>query len=116
MSTTKEIEKTARKLCRHKIVFTDISDVLVAVRAMQGRSTKAIANELGVSETQAQYRIMKAQDALGTKFRSDYRNGLGPVAKKMLRATEAIGLRVVERQIAPKFIPFAAPGVSRVAV
>jgi DNA-binding Lrp family transcriptional regulator len=114
MSTTK-IEREARKLCRHKIVYTDISDIMVAVRAMQGRSTKAIAAELGVSETQAQYRVMKAQDSMGTKFRSDYRNGTGAIAKKMLRATEAIGIRVVERQIAPKFIPFASPGVPRTA-
>lgn len=107
------IKKEARKLCRHRIVFTDISDVLVAVRAMQGRSTKAIAAELGVSETQAQYRVMKAQNSLKTKFRADYRNGTGPVARKMLRATESIGMRVVSRQIAPQFIPFAAPGIPR---
>lgn len=107
------IKREARRLCRHRIVFTDVSDVLVAVRAMQGRSTKAIAAELGVSETQAQYRVMKAQNSMKTKFRADYRNGTGAIARKMLRATEQIGMRVVERQIAPKFIPFAAAGVPR---
>ena len=112
--STKQIEKSARKLCRHKIVFTDIGEALVAVRAMQGRSTKAIAHELGFSEGQAQYRVMKAQNSQGTRFRADYRSGTGPVAKKMLRATEAIGMRVVERQIAPRFIPFAKAGVPRI--
>ena len=112
--STKQIEKAARKLCRHRIVYTDIGEALVAVRAMQGRSTRAIAHELGVSEGQAQYRVMKAQNTLGTRFRADYRSGTGPVAKKMLRATEAIGMREVQTKVAPKFIPFARAGVSRI--
>jgi len=113
MATTDKLEKEARKLCTHTIVFTDPTEKLVAVRAMQGRSTKAIAHELKITESEAQYRVTKAQRALGTYFRADYRNGTGNVVKKMMRATENIGLRVVERQIAPKFIPFARQGVGR---
>jgi len=113
MSTTAKIKKEARRLCTHIIVFTDVTDKLVAVRAMQGRSTKAIAKELGVTESEAQYRIIKAQKSLKTRFRRDYRNGEGVVAAKMLRATEHIGLAVVERKIAPLFVPFARAGVPR---
>jgi len=111
--STSQIDKEARKLCTHTVVFTDATDVLVAVRGMQGRTTKSIAHELGISESQAQYRIMKAQNSLKTRFRRDYRDGTGEVAKKMLRATEAIGMAVVERKVAPKFIPFARAGVPR---
>jgi len=113
MATTDKLEKKARKLCTHTIVFTDPTEKLVAVRAMQKRSTKAIAHELKITESEAQYRVTKAQKAMGTYFRSDYRNGTGNVVKKMMRATENIGLRVVEQQIAPKFIPFARQGVGR---
>jgi len=107
------IDKAARKLCTHKIVFTDITEKLVAVRAMQGRSTRAIAKELNISLHEAQYRISKAQHTLGTYFRSDYRNGTGKLAADMLKATTQIGMKVVECQIAPKLIPFASQGVCR---
>lgn len=107
------LEKDARKLCTHTIVFTDPTEKLVAVRAMQGRSTKAIARELKITVSEAQYRVTKAQKALGTHFRADYRNGTSSIVKKMMRASESIGLRVVEDQIAPKFIPFARQGVGR---
>lgn len=113
MSTTTKIEKQARKLCTHTIVFTDLTEKMVAVRAMQGRTTRAIAQEFGITESEAQYRIIKAQKSLNTRFRRDYRNGDGKVAQKMLRATEQIGLAVVEKQVAPKFIPFARSGVPR---
>jgi hypothetical protein len=112
MDTTK-VERTARRLCTHIIVFTDALDKLAAVRAMQGRTTKAIADELGMTVSEAQYRIIKAQKSMGVYFRASYRNGKGRLAQRMLRATEHIGLRVVERQIAPKFIPLARQGVGR---
>jgi hypothetical protein len=115
MAVTTKIEKEARRLCTHTIVFTDPVDKLVAVRAMQGRTTKAIARELHITQHEAQYRVSKAQRSVGTRFRADYRDGSGPVAKKMLKATEIIGLQVVEHDIAPKFIPFARQGVSRVS-
>lgn len=111
--TPSRIKREARKLCQHTVVFTDTTDVLVAVRGMQGRTTKAIARELGITESQAQYRILKAQKSMGTRFRADYRGGTGGIAAKMLRATETIGMAVVRKQVAPKFIPFARAGVPR---
>ena len=111
--TPSRIKKEARKLCRHTVIFTDATDVLVAVRGMQGRTTKAIAHELGITESQAQCRILKAQKSMGTRFRADYRGGSGAVAQQMLKATERIGMGVVRKEIAPKFIPFASPGVPR---
>lgn len=113
MALSSRIKKEARKFCRHTVVFTDATDILVAVRGMQGRTTKAIAKELGITESQAQYRILKAQNSMKTKFRSDYRNGNGAVAQLMLQATEKIGMRVIRNEVAPKFTPFASAGVPR---
>jgi hypothetical protein len=112
-ATPTKLEQEARRLCTHTIVFTDLTEKMCAVRAMQGRTTKAIAHEFRITESEAQYRIIKAQKSMNTRFRRDYRNGDGKVAQKMLRATEQIGLRVVDHEIAPKFIPFARAGVPR---
>lgn len=111
--TPSRIKREARKLCRHTVIFTDATDILVTVRGLQGRTTKAIAKELGITESQAQYRILKAQKSVGTKFRSDYRNGTGTVAQKMLRITEGIGMKYVRNTIAPKFIPLGSAGIPR---
>lgn len=115
MSKSDKIAKEARKLCTHTIVFTDFTEKMVAVRAMQGRTTKSIAREFGITESEAQYRIIKAQKSMKTKFRRDYRSGTGRIAERMLKATEQIGLHVVEKQIAPQFTPFARSGVPRYA-
>ena len=113
MADLKTIEKTARKLCTHTIVFTDPTEKRAASLALQGITTKAIAEKLGLTEHEAQYRVNKAQKSLNTRFRRDYRNGASPVAQQMLRATERIALRVIERKVAPQFIPFARHGVGR---
>lgn len=107
------ILKKAGQLCRHTIVFTEKTDMLVVVRGMQGRTTKAIARELGITVSQAQYRILKAQRSLNVKFRADYRGGDGEIAQTMLRATERIGLGYVRKEIAPKFTPDALAGVPK---
>ena len=107
MNSLAKIEKEARKLCTHTVVFTDLTEKMIAVRAMQGRSTKAIAQEFGITDSKAQYRILKAQKSLNTRFRRDYRNGDSKFAKRMLKATEQIGLAVVEKQITPQFLPLA---------
>lgn len=114
MKKPTKIEQEARKLCRHTIVFTDLQSATAASLAMQGISTKAIAGELGLSEAQAQYRVSKAQASMKARFRADYRNGRGPVVRQMLKATDAIASKVVQDQIAPKFIPFARLGVPRI--
>lgn len=113
MADTTKIEKEARKLCTHTIVFTDPLSRKAAARAMQGRTTKSIAAELGITFHEAQYRIDKAQRSQGTRFRRDYRDGTGKVAQKMMRATERIAMHVIDSQIAPQFIPFARSGVGR---
>ncbi len=113
--STKEIEKKARALCTHTIVYTDPESKLIATRALQGRTTREIADELGVTVTTAQYRIGKAQDSMGIKFRAEYRSGRSKLVREMLRRTESLAMRVVETKIAPQFIPFARKGVSRIA-
>jgi hypothetical protein len=114
----KQIEAEARQLCRHKIVFSDWIDILCAVRAMQGRTTKAIANEFGLSEAQTQYRISKAQHTISkeTRFRSDYRTGMNGFAKQMLAATEQLGVSFIKKKVAPKWIPYAKRGTPRLQV
>lgn len=110
MTKTKlaKARKEARKMCRHTVVFDDMVDITVAVRAMQGRTTKAIASEIGISPAMVQYRIIKAQRSVNQKFRSDYRNGTGTVTLAMMRATEKIGVAFVRGRITPKFKPQAA--------
>jgi DNA-binding NarL/FixJ family response regulator len=113
--STKEIEKKARALCTHTIVYTDAESKIIATRAMQGRTTREIADELGLPITTVQYRITKAQDSLGIKFRAEYRSGTSKLVREMLRRTEPMAMRIVEKEIAPQFIPFARRGVSRIA-
>ena len=92
-----------KRLHTHTVVYEDTEDILCAVRAMQGRSTKAIAQELGITESKVQYRIKKAQDSVQTRFRADYRNGTGQVTKDMLKATERVARGFVARKIAVQF-------------
>lgn len=113
MADITKIEKEARKLCTHTIVFTDPLSRKAAARAMQGRTTKSIAEELGITFHEAQYRINKAQKSRDTRFRRDYRDGTGKVAQKMMQATESIAMHEIDQNIAPQFIPFARAGVPR---
>lgn len=113
MADLTKIEKEARKLCTHTIVFTDPLSRQAGAMALQGRTTKSIADELGITLSEAQYRINKAQKSKQTRFRADYRNGTGPLAKKMQRATNPIALTYIDREVAPQFIPFARAGVPR---
>lgn len=106
--TAKALEAKARQLRTHTVVYTDRVDILAAVLAMQGQTTKSIALELGITESQAQYRIKKAQDTLKTRFRSDYRNGVGKFADYVRRTTQRRAQQVVSNQIAPVFAPLAA--------
>lgn len=112
---TLKIDATARKLCTHTVVFTDAASRRAVAMAMQGMSTKAIAKALGITLSEAQYRISKAQKSMRTRFRQDYRNSSSPLAKQMMQVTEKLALQTVDRDIAPKFVPFARQGVSRKA-
>lgn len=107
------IDKKARRLCTHQIVYTKFVDMLVVARSMQGMSTKAIANETGLSESCVQYRILKAQHSVNLKFRADYRNGDGPLVARMLKSTEKVALDYISDVIAPQFVPLARQGVPR---
>lgn len=115
MARTTKVAREARKLCRHTICYTDAQSRLIAARALQGITTKAIADELGITESQVQYAILKAQRSQGVdvRFRRDYRNGDSPLARRILQSTKDIALDVVSRKIAPKFVRLAAPGVPR---
>jgi DNA-binding transcriptional regulator LsrR (DeoR family) len=117
MADTTKISKEARKLCRHTVCFTDATSKLIAIRALQGMSTKAIAKELGITPSKVQYAILKAQRSQGAevKFRQDYRNGKGFVAEAMLKSTHSIAAKIVSAKIAPNFARFAAPGVGRIS-
>lgn len=112
--STEQIDKRARKLCTHTVVFTAGTDSRVAlVMALGGMSTKAVAARLGISEAQAQYRISKGQKPLKTRVRRDYRDGRGPLAEQMLKAVMPIADRFVDRKVTPLFAPLARPGVPR---
>lgn len=112
-----KFDRQGRALCRHTVCFTDAQSRLIAARALQGISTKAIADELGISIGQAQYAITKAQRSLGdeVRFRRDYRNGKGKFVRKMVQSTQKIALSLVSQKITPKFVKLAAQGVPRLA-
>lgn len=101
---------TAQRMCRHTIVYVDMVEKLVVARSMAGRTTASIAAEFGLSESQVAYRVKKAQDSLGQKFRAEYRHGTTPLARAMAYMAEGIGLKAVTRTITPKFRPFARSG------
>lgn len=67
---------------RHKILFDGrvALDVTVVSMAMMGMSTKAIAQETGLSLSQVSYRILKAQHGEGIEkgYRYAWRNGTSP--------------------------------------
>lgn len=117
MGRASKIDRKARKMCRHTVCFTDPQSRLIAARAMQGISTKAIADELGISLGQAQYAITKAQHSLGddVRLRRDYRNGNGKFVRKMMQATQKMALKMVSNEITPHFARLAAEGVPRLA-
>src|SRR5512143_2570358 len=113
IADTTKIEKEARKLCTHTIVFTDPLSRLAGALAKQGRTTKSIAAELNITFHEAQYRINKAQKSQKTRYRADWRNGNGKLVQRMQRNNSALALRDIDRNVAPQFIPFARAGVPR---
>jgi hypothetical protein len=101
-------ERGTKRIHAHTVVYQDVVDITCAIRAMQGRSTRAIAQELGLSDSKAYYRISKAQQAMGTYFRSDYRSGQGALVEAMMTATSGIAEAIVRKKIAPKFAKLAS--------
>jgi len=103
--------KNGVKTHRHWLVFSaDSQETQVAVWAQCGLSTRAIASKANITVAQAQYRISKAQRAVGAKFRADYRNG----SELAYAAADFLAPRlrkVIMDTVAPKFMPLAAEGV-----
>lgn len=98
---------------RHKITFTDPSDVTVVVLAQLGRSTAYIMEQTGLSECQIAYRLQKAKTAegydKGHTYRSEWRNGTGAAAR-MIETTYVPSL---SRQVKGKLPKLFAPPVLR---
>jgi hypothetical protein len=109
----KKIEQEARRMCRHTVVYTAKTDIRAASLAMMGRTTKSIARDLDITESQAQYRIKKAQDSLDTRFRANYRNGDGALVFAMQERIMRMAETQVRKFVTPKFVPFARAGVPR---
>lgn len=101
-------EKRNKRMHTHTVTYQTVEQIMVAVRAIQGRSTRSIAAEFGITESKAQYWIMKAQNTLGTKFRAEYRSGNGDIARAMIKSTERTASAIVRSQITTKWAPFAA--------
>jgi hypothetical protein len=95
------------------VVYTDVLDAMIVIRALQGRSTLAIAREFNISPHKVNYRIYKAQRVFDTSFRGDYRNGIGPLARRMAKATQSVAMGFVRNDLVPHFAPYAAPGIAR---
>jgi len=108
-----DLQKQILKLHTHVIVFKkDSIEELVAIKAQAGKTTRRIAEETGLTEAQVQYRISKAQNELGISFRKEFRNGGGfsDIAEEAI--AQAASQRI-QKQIAPKFLPFADSRVNQ---
>lgn len=101
-----KIIKKARRLHTHSVTFDDVLDKLVVARAIQGKTTKAIASEFGISESKVQYRIQKAQNGLRTHFRDDYRNGKGYISNMITKHTESLAIKFVENKVTSFWHPY----------
>ena len=109
------LEKKAARFHTHIIVFKRGSEeTRCAIKAMIGKSTKRIAREMGISESMAEYRILKAQRAMGVRFRQMYRNGGGngnsgrDLADYAEAAMEKRTSRIIQRNVTPRFLPLAS--------
>jgi len=102
-----KLEAEVRRMHTHTVVFKSGSaEEDVAVLARGGLTTKAIADATGLSESQAQYRILKAQREIGTRFRRDFRQG----SELAMRAIQAIAPEVreeIQDKVTPKFLILA---------
>jgi hypothetical protein len=102
-----KLEAEVKRMHTQTVVFKSNSEEEdVAWLARTGWTTKAIAATIGVSEAQAQYRILKAQRQVGVRFRSEFRNG-SPLALKAAKAVEADVRAEIQEKVTPKFLPSA---------
>jgi DNA-binding NarL/FixJ family response regulator len=104
----KEIKAQALKLHTHVVVFKSNSmEETVAAMAQFGQTTKAIAERTGLSPAQVQYRVSKAQNTMGTRFRSDFRN-YSEMAQTVMKTHMGTARNVIQKNVAVKFMPLAA--------
>jgi hypothetical protein len=101
------LKKQALKLHTHVVVFKQNSkEETVAAMAQFGQTTKAIATTTGLTPAQVQYRVSKAQNEMGRKFRSEFRNG-SVIAVRVMKAHLGEAREVIQKSVAPKFVPLA---------
>ena len=97
----------------HIIVYKRGSEEeTVTIMAQAGMTTKAIAEALGLPESQAQYRIAKAQRAIGVRFRQEYRSGHG-FSNLALSAITKPACARIQKHVAPMFIPLASSRINQ---
>lgn len=92
---------------RHKIVYDGsiVGDIEVVMLAMSGMTTKAIAQETGLSPTQVQYRISKAQRGEGLEigYRAQWRSGSSPWLKQFRRVVQPAMAHHIKTTLPKKF-------------
>lgn len=109
---TIQTKKTPKfNLSRHKIRFpvarntatleTAVQEVQVLVRAKNGWTTEAIADDLNLSKSQVAYRIKKG-GAIGERGR--FRSGATWVSQLALKATADEIIREVAKTVSAKYI------------
>lgn len=96
---------------RHKIRFaisrssarldSAVTEVQVLIRAKNGWTTDAIANDLGLSKGQVAYRIKKG---LAVGDRAAFRSGDTWVAQEALRTTARRIIDEVSLKVTPKYL------------
>ena len=108
-----KIQEEAKGRHTHIVIFkSDSEEEDVAVMARVGLTTKAIADATGLSESQAQYRVMKAQKKVGTRFRAEFRNG-SPLAMKAVAYVAPEVRAEIQRKVTPHFLPLASSRVNQ---
>lgn len=111
MKTFNPKKLSSKRLARHKIRFviarstsdlkTAVQEVQVLIRAKNGWTTKAIARDCALTESQVAYRIHKGE-SVGDRKR--FRNGETWVAQEALRLTAQGLISEVAATISPKYV------------
>jgi len=107
-TVTPELAKRAKRMHTHRVVFSSQSlEETVASLAQLGASNECISQETGLSHSQVQYRISKAQGYVKKRFRQEWRQGQG-IFRNVLRTHLGSARKYVQSKIAPAFLPLAA--------
>ena len=110
---TNGVAHEALKMHTHVVIFKrDSEEERVAIKAQAGKTTKAIAREMGMTVSEAQYRILKAQRLMGVRFRAEYRNG-GGCADLAERAIAKKASRRIQQHVTPKLLPYSVSQINQ---